>query len=74
MPSHDVMLELHTSVVANKDVKLEVRSDGSKLGTALISRGNIEWLPANNSVTRYRLTWEAFAVLMENHGKSIRKT
>lgn len=73
MPSHDVMLELHTSVVANKDMRLEVRSNGNKLGTALVSRGNIEWLPANNSVTRYRLTWEAFADLMAKHGKPVRK-
>jgi hypothetical protein len=46
-----------------------VNSDGAKLGTLLISKGNIEWVPANKSVKKYRLSWERFAETMEASGK-----
>ena len=68
MPKHDVTLDLHTKVVAHKDIEVSVRSDGSKLGTLLISKGNIEWLPANKSVNKYRLSWEKFAAVKEEVG------
>jgi hypothetical protein len=71
MPKHDVVLNLHTKVVAHKDVELVVRSDDNKLGTLLISKGNIEWLPANNSVTKYRLSWERFAEFMADYGRCV---
>jgi len=38
----------------------------------LISKGNIEWVPANNSVKKRRLSWEKFAQLMESEGKVAR--
>ena len=73
MPKHDVTLDLHTKVVAHKDIEVGVRSDGSKLGTLLVSKGNIEWLPANNSVNKYRLSWEKFAEVMEEVGNRATK-
>jgi hypothetical protein len=60
-------------VLAHKDIEVSVRSDGSKLGTLLVSKGNIEWLPANNSVNKYRLTWEKFADVMEEAGHRVTK-
>ena len=51
---------------------LDIKSDGSKLGSLLISKGNIEWVPANNSVKKRRLSWEKFAQLMETEGKVAR--
>lgn len=69
MATHEVNLNLHTKIITHKDVEIEVKSDGSKLGTLLISKGNVEWLPANNSVTKYRLSWEQFAEIMVEHGK-----
>lgn len=53
----------------HRDVEFEVKKDGAKLGTILISKGNIEWLPANNSVNKYRLDWTKFAELMVSQGK-----
>ena len=73
MPKHDVTLDLHTKVVAHKDIEVSVRSDGSKLGTLLVSKGNIEWLPANKSVNKYRLSWEKFAQVMEQVGNRATK-
>lgn len=68
--AHKVLMELNEKVVLHKDIKIEVRKDDVKLGTVLVSKGNIEWLPANNSVNKHRLTWVKFAELMENYGKN----
>jgi hypothetical protein len=70
MPTHEVSLNIHTKVVSHKDVEIEVKSDNQKLGTLLISKGNIEWLPSN--VNKYRLSWEKFAQLMELEGSNVR--
>ena len=70
--AHEVIANLHSKLVGNKDLEIEVKHDGAKLGTLLISRGNIEWLPANNSVNKHRLTWKKFAEMMEAEGKPAR--
>lgn len=73
MPQHDVSLNLHTKVVAHKDIEVKVKSDGAALGTLLVSKGNIEWLPANKSVNKLRLSWEKFADVMQENGKKVKK-
>lgn len=74
--AHEVSAKLHTKIVAHKDLEIEVKTtaDGkpSKLGTLLISKGNIEWLPKGNSVNKKRLTWAQFATLVEDQGKSVK--
>ena len=67
--AHEVTLDIATKFVLHKDVKLEVKSGGNKLGTLLISKGNVEWLPRGASVNKKRLTWAAFAKLIEGEGK-----
>lgn len=57
--------------VKNTDFKVVIAKDGKKLGTLLVSRGNAEWLPAGNSVNKYRLSWPKFAQLMEENGKLV---
>lgn len=52
--AHEVKLKLHTKVVASKDMEIEVRETSGKLGTLLISKGNIEWRPAWKSVKKHR--------------------
>lgn len=42
MPQHDVALSLITEVVGRKDIEVKVKSDGSALGTLLISKGRGE--------------------------------
>ena len=73
---HEVSAKLHTKVVAHKDLEIDVKtiSNGkpSKLGTLLISKGNIEWLPKGNFVNKKRLTWMQFATLMEEQGKTVK--
>ena len=69
MATHDVAFSIPEKFVLSKDVEFDVKSDGVKLGTLLISKGNIEWVPANNTVNKYRLSWEAFGEFMEKHGR-----
>lgn len=74
--AHEVIAKIHTKIVAHKDLEIEVKTiaDGnsSKLGTLLISKGNIEWLPKGNYVNKKRLTWSQFAALVEDKGKTVR--
>lgn len=70
--AHEVTLDISTKFVLNKDVKIEVKKDRKKLGAALVSKGNIEWVPSGNSVNKKRLSWTTFAQLMEEHGKDVR--
>ncbi|CAG0955659.1 hypothetical protein BURK1_00436 [Burkholderiales bacterium] len=72
MARHDVSFAIPQKFVLSKDVEFNVRSNEAKLGTLLISKGNIEWVPASNTVRKYRLTWEAFADFMESKG-TVRK-
>jgi hypothetical protein len=63
--AHEISVEINEKVVLHKDAEIEVKKDGKKLGTILVSKGNIEWRPANKSVTKHRLSWTKFAELME---------
>ena len=65
MPAHQVVLSIPEKFILSKDVEFEIKSDGHKLGSLLISKGNIEWKPANASKRHHRLTWEKFAEFME---------
>ncbi len=70
--AHEVTLDIATKFVLHKDVKIEVKTDAGKLGTLLISKGNVEWLPSGNSVNKKRLSWSKFAELMEAQGKAVK--
>lgn len=74
--AHEVSAKLHTKVVAHKDLEIEVKSvqngKSTKLGTLLISKGNVEWLPSGNSVNKKRLNWAQFAEVMEEYGKPVK--
>ena len=70
--AHEVRVKVYTKVVANKDVEIIVKTDGSKLGSLLISKGNVEWLPKGNSVNKKRLSWTKFAALMESEGRTVK--
>ena len=68
MAKHRISFEIPQRLLLRKDIEFEVSSDGRKLGTLLVSKGNIEWIPANNKKNKFRLTWEAFAKVMEERG------
>ncbi|HTN75446.1 MAG TPA: hypothetical protein VL096_09370 [Pirellulaceae bacterium] len=70
--AHEVRVKIDTAVVAHKDLEVVVRSDEGKIGTLLVSKGNIEWLPKGNSVNKQRLSWAKFAEFMEEYGKPVK--
>lgn len=71
--AHEVSVTLHTKNVVNKDLEIEVKTVTSgkaeKLGTLLISKGNIEWVKKGYSVRKKKMTWTEFAEMMEENGK-----
>lgn len=66
MAQHEVDMSIPTTkVVLNADVVFEVRSDGGKLGELRVSKGTIDWRPANAQKAA-KLTWEQFDRLMQD--------
>ena len=72
--AYEVRAKINTTIVAHKDLEIVVktRREG-KLGTLLISKGNVEWLPKGNSVNRRQLSWWKLATLMETEGRRVKK-
>lgn len=71
--ANNVKVKINASVqVKHTDFEVIVRNDYGKLGTLLISKGNIEWLPKGNSVNKRRLSWGRFADFMEEFGKPVK--
>ncbi len=69
---HEVTLDIATKFILHKDVEIEVKADGSKLDIIMVSKGNIEWLPAGNRVNKTRLSWTKFAKLMAEQGTPVK--
>jgi hypothetical protein len=62
---HDITLKIsHTITLENKDIEVDVYEDGKLLGRVRISRGSIDWAPANKQRSR-RVRWGKFAQLMD---------
>ncbi|MEW6614803.1 MAG: hypothetical protein AB1401_04995 [Thermodesulfobacteriota bacterium] len=67
MPTHEIYMNMPTKIVLNKDTDFEIYSDGNKLGTLKISKGTIEWAPANYTYG-FHLSWKEFDEIMQKHG------
>jgi hypothetical protein len=65
MARHHVEIVQPPKRVLNSDFTFVVYSDGVKLGELLVSKGSVDWWPANRR-TGIKKTWEAFARLMES--------
>lgn len=71
--ANEVKVKIKASVpVKHKDFEVIVRNGDGKLGTLLISKGNLEWLPKGNSINKRRLSWAKFAEFMEGHGRAVK--
>ncbi len=70
MATHDVSMKIaHALEIGNVDIELAVVVDGKRLGRLKVSKGGLDWLPANKAVNSKSLTWESFAALMVESGK-----
>ena len=67
MATHAIEVELPPKVVLHKDVRFTIKADGAKLGELRISKGSVDWLPANKQIP-ISLTWEQFARLVQSTG------
>jgi hypothetical protein len=67
MSTHVIEVELPAKVVLHKDVRFTIKSDGAKLGELHISKGAVDWWPANKK-SKVSFTWERFARLLESGG------
>jgi hypothetical protein len=65
MPKHDVYATLPDALMEKRDAFFDIYQDGKKLGTITISKGSIEWYPANAKIP-IRLTWSQFDRLMQS--------
>ena len=64
MPQHKVNMKIaHAVNVGNVDVEFEVRSGSTLLGRVQVSKGGIDWTPANARNPR-KATWQEFAEWM----------
>ena len=71
MAHHEVKISLPNDIeVQRADVEFSVHRDGSKLGTLKISRGDVEWVPANHQHGN-KVDWADFASFMENQNASV---
>lgn len=70
--AHDIYFTIPQKVALSKDVEFEVVSKAKKLGTLLISKGNVEWVPVNNKINKHRLSWEKFAKVMVANGREVK--
>jgi hypothetical protein len=71
MPAHEINVTFPAQTIKNKDMEVVITSDGRRFGRVRISKGSIDWVPANSDLTR-RLSWERFAQLMDENGRQIR--
>ena len=72
MANHEVSLNITKPVpVGNVDIEIPVRRNGRAFGKVKISRGAIDWMPANKSRTAYYLDWGDFAKFMAEHGRPV---
>lgn len=74
--AHEIHLATNIDQVVNKDVTLVIKTGPKdnlkKLGSLLISKGNVEWLPAGNHVNKFQIGWAELAALLEKEGKAVK--
>jgi len=65
MPVHQIEIQQPAKAVLHNDVTFIIKSDGKKLGELKISKGTLDWKPANAKKNVVRLKWEDVPKAME---------
>ncbi len=63
----DICLSADGLEVKNRDVIFEIRDNDGKLGELRVSRGSLEWRPANHTYG-FHLDWPQFDRLLREQG------
>jgi hypothetical protein len=66
MPKHNVYFSLPTRELGNTDIIIEVYGDEERIGKLTISKGAIEWYPANAKLP-YKMDWTQFDRVIKSH-------
>jgi hypothetical protein len=68
--AHTVTFNVPRRTLGREDIEFVVEKDGVRFGTLLVSKGAVEWRPANK-VYRRRLRWGRFDQLMREAGRRV---
>ncbi len=68
--AHTVTFNVPQRSLGREDIEFVVERDGVRFGTLLVSKGAVEWRPANK-VYKRRLRWEQFDQLMQESGRRV---
>jgi hypothetical protein len=72
MATHEISLNISRPIpVGNVDVEFAVRRNGRAFGKVKVSKGSIDWMPANKSKTDHWLGWSEFSGFMADHGHPV---
>ena len=71
MARHEITTSFPAHKVLNADMTVWVKSNEVSLGRIEISKGTIDWWPAGNSKTHYKMSWENFKKMMETNGSQV---
>lgn len=66
--AHQVSFTIPERQLDRADIEFRVQEDGATLGTLHVSRGAVDWVPANCQYGR-RLQWSQLAALFEEKGE-----
>ena len=66
MATHNVYATLPNAQLRNKDAFFKIYRNGKKLGTITISKGSIEWYPAN-AKQPYTMRWLQFDKMIKKY-------
>jgi hypothetical protein len=70
---HEISFRIPRGALGIVDAEFDVRRDGELIGTLLVSRGAIEWVPTGATTYQYLLPWQRFSTLMKRVGRKRRK-
>lgn len=65
--AHKVSVNFPEQNLTKQDITFDVRKDGKRFGTLLVSKGAIEWRPRSKQSNR-KISWAAFDRMMRERG------
>ena len=69
--AHDVTITLPERKLGKADVTFSVKRDGYMLGTLLVSKGAIVWVPSGHEFG-HKMSWSTFDLVMQENGRRMR--
>lgn len=65
---HNVTFSVPERELGKSDLEFKIRVNGTKLGTARVSKGNFEWVPKDH-IYGYKLPWVKMDELARRYGE-----